>query len=84
MTPETQAIAVSPDGSLLAMLPYDSSDVAVPKGAVRLWDMSTRRLRFSGTLGEIFLPDCGDGWNWLHRSVNCLWQVTFHQTASFS
>jgi WD40 repeat protein len=72
-----ETFAVSPDGKLLAMLCYDVSGPKPPKEVIRVWDISTRRIRFSKNLRDDLLALCGDMVAGMKRTTIYRWQTAF-------
>jgi hypothetical protein len=71
---EIQAIAVSPDGRLLAVLADEASKRGGYTTSFRVWDMTTRRVRFSGSFPDEHLARYHEReWDW----IDSFWQIAF-------
>jgi len=77
------ASAVSPDGSLLAMIIENFSDSSAWKARVGLWDLAARRLRFSRALYDIGPPGDHDVRSDLKADFRTLEQIIFSPDGRF-
>jgi WD40 repeat protein len=78
-----EAIAVSPDGRLLAMLADEASERGGFTTSFRVWDMTTRRVRLSGSFPDEHLERCGQMFDGMRRNSDCLWQIDFSPDGKF-
>jgi WD40 repeat protein len=78
-----EAIAVSPDGRFLAMLADEASECGVFTTSFRVWDMTTRRVRLSGSFPDEHLARCGEMFGVMRRNSDCLWQIGFSPDGKF-
>jgi WD40 repeat protein len=74
------AIAVSPDGRLLAMLADQRSEHGGFRTSFRVWDMTTRRVRLSGSFPDEHLARYHEReWDW----IDSFWQIAFSPDGKF-
>jgi WD40 repeat protein len=74
------AIAVSPDGRFLAILADEASERGGFTTSFRVWDMTTRRVRLSGSFPDEHLArDHEREWDW----IDSFWQIAFSPDGKF-